>query len=788
MGLLVTQVTYPGVYIEEVPSGVHTITSVATSITAFLGRANEGPINKAVRILSLSEFEKIFGPAHPDSELSTSVKLFFQNGGTDCYVIRLVGLNSDGTITGQKASIVLKNEARTTNVFEFSAKEIGTWGNELALEIDYNTAQPEDTFNVRIYRLANNVTVKDREEFVSCSADGDSPKFVGKVISQNSKLVDCKILDTAASALLDAGYSESRKPYAAEADLVADLVRLTSTEKKSKFQISVDGSAPSEVDLEGFSSETPTANTEKLKVRINHALPPTLANSVTVEFVDNPIADATAGKVLRFSSNTPNKKSVTIQPSSANDLTRELMLGTEQGGIERSRYSSIRPSPTGMFLAFDQINALASKDQTAFSTITLDGHTIDLGTRLQTVTPPGKWFQSAVGNKTDGVREKLKIIASAINDDGNGWVASVAGSRLLVRKKTGPAYSTSPSISTNEVPPTGAGSVSSFFKTNTKLDLLGMGTSDFVADAKVGIDGAAPNFASYVGKQDAHSGFYALDLVDIFNLMVLPRDKRLTEDVYQGLWAPASTYCSEHRAFLIVEPTESWIDYKTVLDQKSTFRNGLEKKNAAVYFPRLVVRENGLLRTVGPGGAIAGLYSRTDSSGGGGVWKAPAGTSADIQAISDLDIILTDAENGTLNKEGVNCLRRFASGIVSWGARTIDGADDFSSEWKYIPIRRLTLMIEESLFRGTKWVVFEPNDEPLWARIRLNVRAYMMGLFRQGAFQGGSPDKAFFVKCDAETTPQADRNLGIVNILVGFAPLKPAEFVIIKIQQMVGEL
>jgi len=119
---------------------------------------------------------------------------------------------------------------------------------------------------------------------------------------------------------------------------------------------------------------------------------------------------------------------------------------------------------------------------------------------------------------------------------------------------------------------------------------------------------------------------------------------------------------------------------------------------------------------------------------------------------------------------------------------TLDGADALASEWKYIPVRRTALFLEESLFRGTKWVVFEPNDEPLWAKIRLNLNAFMMSLFRQGAFQGSTPDKAFFVKCDGETTTQNDRNLGIVNIEVGFAPLKPAEFVIIKIQQIAGDL
>ena len=115
-------------------------------------------------------------------------------------------------------------------------------------------------------------------------------------------------------------------------------------------------------------------------------------------------------------------------------------------------------------------------------------------------------------------------------------------------------------------------------------------------------------------------------------------------------------------------------------------------------------------------------------------------------------------------------------------------ADQLGDEYKYVPVRRLALYIEESLYRGTQWVVFEPNDEPLWAQIRLNVGAFMHNLFRQGAFQGTKPQDAYFVKCDKESTTQNDINLGIVNIVVGFAPLKPAEFVIIQIQQIAGQI
>ncbi len=149
---------------------------------------------------------------------------------------------------------------------------------------------------------------------------------------------------------------------------------------------------------------------------------------------------------------------------------------------------------------------------------------------------------------------------------------------------------------------------------------------------------------------------------------------------------------------------------------------------------------------------------------------------------------LTDGEIGQLNPLGVNCLRTLpAAGRVVWGARTLQGNDRLASEWKYVPVRRTALFLEESLYRGTHWVVFEPNAEPLWAQIRLNVGAFMNNLFRQGAFAGTTPREAYFVKCDAETTTQDDVNLGIVNIAVGFAPLKPAEFVVIRIQQMAGQ-
>jgi phage tail sheath protein FI len=215
--------------------------------------------------------------------------------------------------------------------------------------------------------------------------------------------------------------------------------------------------------------------------------------------------------------------------------------------------------------------------------------------------------------------------------------------------------------------------------------------------------------------------------------------------------------------------------------------SGVPARNVALFFPRLKQSDpqrQGQIDTFVPCGIIAGVMASTDAQRG--VWKAPAGISAALNNIQALAVPLTNDENGMLNPIGVNCLRTFPLvGSVVWGSRTLRGADLLADEYKYIPVRRTALFIEESLYRGTQWVVFEPNDEPLWASIRLNVGAFMHNLFRQGAFQG--PRRRYFV-CDKDTTTQNDIDAGIVNIVVGFAPLKPAEFVVIQLQQIAGQI
>jgi Bacteriophage tail sheath protein len=314
-------------------------------------------------------------------------------------------------------------------------------------------------------------------------------------------------------------------------------------------------------------------------------------------------------------------------------------------------------------------------------------------------------------------------------------------------------------------------------------------TSTGVADAAQASDGEAIAESDFTGdgKQAAKDGLFALEETDLFNLLCIP-PYTAGGDVDSSLVGTAAKYCEDRRALLFVDPPSSWKDKDAA---KSNVGNvGTSSKNAALFFPRLRQRDPERGNQVGdfvPCGAVAGVFARTDTERG--VWKAPAGLAAILVNVPELAVTLTDDENGELNPLGINCLRSMPpAGRVLWGSRTLQGDDRLASEWKYVPVRRTALFIEESLYRGTQWVVFEPNDEPLWASIRLNVGAFMHNLFRQGAFQGKTPQEAYFVKCDKETTTQNDIDLGIVNIVVGFAPLKPAEFVVIKIQQIAGQV
>ena len=303
-----------------------------------------------------------------------------------------------------------------------------------------------------------------------------------------------------------------------------------------------------------------------------------------------------------------------------------------------------------------------------------------------------------------------------------------------------------------------------------------------------GSDGTTlnPNEAAFESKLDPidkRGGLYLLDQVDLVNILCVPGETSAT------VVASLQKYCRDRRAFLIVDSPKG-ATLSAMQSAPSPTVVGANAPNSALYFPWVEAADpldENHVRAFPPCGFVAGIYARTDSTRG--VWKAPAGVEAAVTGALSTDVPLTDDENGTLSPRGVNCIRTFpVYGTVVWGSRTLHGADRLASDWKYVPVRRLALFIEESLLRGTRWVIFEPNDEPLWSQIELNIGAFMNDLYLHGAFQGSSSRDTYFVKCDADTTTHDDINIGIVNIMVGFAPLRPAEFLVIKIQQLAGQV
>ena len=630
------QVSYPGVYIQEIPSGVRTITGVATSIAAFVGYTRKGTPDKAVAITSYADFERSYGGLDRDSPVSYAVRQFFTNGGTQALIVRVA--------QGYRSAAWTLQDDVPTDVLDLEAASPGTWGNDLRISVDRDDVRnPDAEFNLVVSQLPlDGTTLVPLETHRNLNLDSRSAQYVESVVNNASASIRAtrKVL-----AFNQSGFAVSTAvvfPLAPSNTAIGGSIG------------SIAGTTPFLLTLAGAPWNTMAELVAAATVAINNAGLALVASESG--------ADGSAGNgCLKLTSmEAGESSSVVIGVGTFGGLVATIHMGLANGGREFTGNAEHRPQA----IALDVLTALV---------------------------PPVK-----------------------------------------------------------------------------------------------GLDGIKGGSIELKGSESDKDGIYALLDTDLFNILSIPETMDLPEGESATVIPAAVALCEARRAFYIVDPPAG-----KLRDDIATWANGASlSRNAATYFPavRIIDPLDGFRpRAMAPSGTLAGVYARTDATRG--VWKAPAGTDATLNGVLDLALIVTDLENGQLNPKGVNVLRSFpAYGRVAWGARTMKGSDAQGDEYKYVPIRRLALFLEESLYRGTQWVVFEPNDEPLWAQIRLNVGAFMNRLFRQGAFQGVTPQEAYFVKCDKETTTQADRNLGIVNIAVGFAPLKPAEFVVITIQQIAGDL
>lgn len=386
-------------------------------------------------------------------------------------------------------------------------------------------------------------------------------------------------------------------------------------------------------------------------------------------------------------------------------------------------------------------------------------------------------------------------LSAAINAAAAGAVvASVVNGRVMVRQsRRGPFYSlsvTDGQLSPNirigfdtqaQIGYADGNAASPYFRPNFHL----VANINEPWTFSNGDDGSPITNFDLLGTADKKTGLHALDDVSDVNFVAIPG---ASDPAVVGA---ALGYCGTRQDCFFIADSSGKRTKDTPITEpvhaQDYMRNKVSPKNSygALYYPWLEVADRAGAgknprRYVPPSGFISGLYARIDNSRG--VWKAPAGTETGLVGPIGLEYSVTDSEQDILNPIGVNCIRHFPdSGIVVWGARTFAAQSD--PEYRYVPVRRYTLYLRQSIYRGTQWSVFEPNDKPLWEQLKANIDDFMMGEFRKGALAGATPDEAFSVKCDEELNPPSEVNAGRLNMEIAFAPLKPAEFVIIRISQ-----
>lgn len=885
--------TYPGVYIQEVPSGTHTITGVSTSVTAFIGRALRGPTDQPVTINSFADFQRQFGGLWKESLLGYAVRDFFINGGSQAIIVRvfkdistaaspigaplnLMAKQSGPTGNGIKFSIAItatEESASSSTPLDLKARYPGTPGNNIKYSIINNSKAASTSSPLNL--TAKKPGASGNEIKYSITAGADSTKFNLSITdtgapfnsSNSESFIDVTIANFSQKISDSNLVTPGTAPTAVPTATATDIFLQGGVDKPFDLTVTDTGVKPNYAEF--FPNITVENFSEKLKTSVL-VIPgngtPTLAST------DHPIplengTDTKFTLIVTDTGVTPNKieafadltiatvQNIVNNGSTGNTLASSLVkvvsaptippatdvndvFLTNNPGPAFSSVCAIAPAALGLNLIAqyagllsNNINCLVTNSDTktkfdlkitngitreTYSGLTLTNISSKLrGSKLVTLAsiptaiPDNtnsyiKFSNGIEASTSDSIFKTANAgiwgnqLQVSVNYDVSEDVAANYGLlltdlfNLIITDKSTGAVEQFNNVSIKDSP----GEIDQVLSHQSKLMSINkntlterpLNTTYFFEGSN---DGSILESTNVLGEQNSKTGLYALENVSIFNLLCIP-GYNTTSDVDDGVLTAATAYCVDRKAFFIIDAPSTWKDKDTAKTSVNDLIGNIGSayaKNAAVFFPRIVQPDplsNNQLRTFVPCGMIAGTMARID--GQRGIWKAPAGLETGLAGVTQLTVSLTDAENGELNPVAVNCLRTMpAAGTVVWGSRTLQGNDLLASDWKYIPVRRFTLYIEQSAYLGTQWAVFEPNDEPLWRQLRLNLNSFMNTLFRQGAFQGQKASDAYFVKCDSETTTQADIDNGIVNIQIGFAPLKPAEFVIINIQQVAGQ-
>jgi uncharacterized protein len=746
----------PGVYVEEVDAGPKPIAAVSTSTAGMVGVTERGPTTGKPRLVtSFAEFTRVFGgfTAPPDANIVNqwianaaeggrwwwfplSVKGFFDNGGQRLFVKRVfAAAATPGTAVlgqGLVADVVADAAANTSRLRLDHLFGIAT-GSTITVFNGETGSQIGGNFNVDAYDpTTSRVTVSPnlpaevidgRGDFVQIFARSASPVPAAEVTLE---------FETSSRGGWGNDYSVETSPVA---ELTLNLLPDPAVGGAAPVTTIVSATppaAPGQPYTLQVADATGIANGDHVLVAGRWEQVVANLNAANDTFEITPgippgevLQPGTIVKRLRAANAAGD---TTINVAGASRLYEGALVEFDNGtDKERTTVDSI---------AGDTVTLASGLAQVYF-----EGHRVRaIGISVRVIDPSGD------------VAESFGPLRLRNDGTTNFVVTNVNTLSELVRVRTRAGFSDSDLSNF----PTGTGGPSTPFSGgDDRLDALT--PEDFV-----GVDAGSGN----------RTGVLAFEDVDEVSICAAP-----------GVWSATVrsaliTHCEILKdRFAIVDPQD-----RLSIERIRAFKEPIDTKYGALYYPWIEVRDPLSRRDVGvaPSGHMAGIYARTDVERG--VHKAPANVV--MRGITRFQQDVTKREQDLLNPIGINALRAFPNlGMRVWGARTLSS----DQSWKYINVRRLFLMVEESIDEGTQWVVFEPNDERLWARVRQSVSNFLLTVWRDGALAGTTPDEAFFVTCDLTTMTPTDIENGRLICEIGIAPVFPAEFVIFRIQQKTRE-
>jgi uncharacterized protein len=829
--------SYPGVYLEEIPSTSRTVTSVTTSATAFADFFARGPVNTAVKVTSFRDFTRVFGGLDTRSEASYGLYQYFNNGGSIAWVVRAI--DATAAAATFDVAVLTPTLADTAAAAESAANAARTAADEAATAAGEATGSAEavlESANVAqataVAAAATQSVADQTKKAANDPAAGDAAsgmKDAAKSAADAAATARTAAQETSnAVAAVDTAEDQDTLKSLTEAAVQAAQGAAKAAQDAATAAQAAAKTVPKEVAAQASINTAATAANDAAKEAKTAADAASKAqgggSSDDGDEDPQAAAEELSKNVAAVATSTSQAASSTSDAAkAAAQASQELQIaigeaGASSGKVATDAQTAAIAAAEAAELAADAAEAAQEAADAAAAADPADPEAKEVVERaVAAAAAAAKAAREASQRATaaqqaaDDVAasgEPLRLAVSAANPGAWGnqlrfsiartlgtsgspefqldvqQLAVVSGKSKVVAQESYLNLTLDPQA-TRYAPQVVNGA-----STLVRLDDYGGPVAGaYPADATDqklagGADGGLPDAGTLIATlEDALSRIAP----DTFNILCLPITTKYSTPEANTALSQAMTFCEKNRAFLVVDSPPSVTTVQQVQDWSADLRNA-QAYSGAVYFPRLVIPDplrEYRPREIAPSGTVAGIYARTDLARG--VWKAPAGIEAVIEG-ADLAVKLSDTDSGALNPLGINVLRAFPIyGNVVWGARTLAGADQLQSEWKYVNIRRLTDYVEESLFQSLKWVVFEPNEELTWSQIRLQVNSFLAGLFAGGAFAGATPDQAFFVHCDATTTTATDVANGIVNIVVGFAPAKPAEFVILQIEQIAGQ-